>query len=85
MTKAIVIGAASGMGMQASRLLIKKGYKLSLADKQFALLKTFAQELSPDVLTCEMDVACHTEARQQLLQMIHAVGGGRCFYLLCRH
>jgi short-subunit dehydrogenase len=79
MKKAIIIGAASGMGRSLSKLLFNQGYQLALADINYCELKTLSAELGNNVIIKQIDVVAHAHARAILEAMIEELNGVSLF------
>ncbi len=75
MKKAIIIGAASGMGRTLSNILFKQGHQLALADINYSELITLRHELENKVIIKKIDVVAHAHARAILEEMIGELNG----------
>jgi short-subunit dehydrogenase len=75
MTKAVIIGASSGIGRALAVLLAKEGYALGLAARRLELLKELRQELGGNTYVTRMDIAQPEEAVKVLDGLISDMGG----------
>lgn len=81
MTKAIVIGATSGIGKELARLLSQNGYILGITGRRIHLLKELQAELSTRSVMRQMDVADSSAAIEQLNGLIAELDGVDLFVM----
>ena len=74
MSKAIVIGASSGIGLEVARLLIQKGWMVGVAARRIDLLNSIG---AADVE--QIDVTS-TDAADRLMALIERMGGMDLFF-----
>ena len=74
MSKAIVIGASSGIGLEVARLLIQKGWTVGVAARRIDLLNSIG---AADVE--QIDVTS-TDAADRLMDLIKRMGGMDLFF-----
>ena len=74
MSKAIVIGASSGIGLEVARLLIQKGWTVGVAARRIDLLSSIG---AADVE--QIDVTS-TDAADRLMALIERMGGMDLFF-----
>ena len=74
MSKAIVIGASSGIGLEVARLLIQKGWTVGVAARRIDLLNSIG---AADVE--QIDVTS-TDAANRLMAFIERMGGMDLFF-----
>ena len=74
MSKAIVIGASSGIGLEVARLLIQKGWTVGVAARRIDLLNSIG---AADVE--QIDVTS-TDAADRLMALIERIGGMDLFF-----
>ena len=74
MSKAIVIGASSGIGLEVARLLIQKGWTVGVAARRIDLLNSIG---ATDVE--QIDVTS-TDAADRLMDLIKRMGGMDLFF-----
>ena len=73
-TKAIVVGASSGIGLEVARLLLKKGCRVGIAARREERLKALQAEWPGRVEVERIDVT-DEEAPRQLRQLTDRLGG----------
>ena len=74
MSKAIIIGASSGIGLEVARLFIQRGWKVGVAARRLDLLQTIgAAEVE------QIDVT-HADATDKLQSLINRLGGMDLFF-----
>ena len=73
--KAIIIGATSGIGRELAIQMTAKGYELGITGRRAELLETLNAELGGKSHLKVMDITSFEEARQQLFDLIAAMGG----------
>ena len=74
MSKAIIIGASSGIGLEVARLFIQRGWKVGVAARRLDLLQTIgAAEVE------QIDVT-HADATEKLQALINRLGGMDLFF-----
>lgn len=73
--KAIIIGATSGIGRELAIQMTAKGYELGITGRRAELLETLNAELGGKAHLKVMDITSFEEARQQLFDLIAAMGG----------
>ena len=79
MTKVIIIGASSGMGLEVAKLLLAEGCYLGVAARREDRLEALKQ-LAPDrVITAPLDVT-KDDAPQRLRSLINDLGGMDLFF-----
>jgi NADP-dependent 3-hydroxy acid dehydrogenase YdfG len=79
MKRVIIIGAASGMGMEVAKLYLDRGYRVGVAARREDRLMTLKQ-LAPDrVVTARIDVT-DDDATTQLRELIERLGGMDLFF-----
>lgn len=74
MSKAIVVGASSGIGLEVARLLIQKGWTVGVAARRIDLLNSIG---AADVK--QIDVTS-TDAADRLMDLIKRMGGMDLFF-----
>ena len=74
MSKAIVVGASSGIGLEVARLLIQKGWTVGVAARRIDLLNSIG---AADVE--QIDVTS-TDAADRLMDLIKRMGGMDLFF-----
>jgi len=74
MTKAIIIGATSGIGRGLASLLAENGYSVGAAGRRTQLLEEIQSEY-PSILVRQMDVIDCENAMIQLKELIAELGG----------
>ena len=74
MSKAIVVGASSGIGLEVARLLIQKGWTVGVAARRIDLLNSIG---ATDVE--QIDVTS-TDAADRLMDLIKRMGGMDLFF-----
>ncbi|CAN7533309.1 SDR family NAD(P)-dependent oxidoreductase [Phenylobacterium sp. LjRoot219] len=72
---ALVTGAASGIGLAVTRLLVRGGARVMAADLEAGKLATLAAELGPAVQTCVVDLADPAAVEPVVHAAIAALGG----------
>lgn len=70
MTKAIIIGASSGIGKELARVLSHNGYIVGLTGRRVELLTALQTELSTESFVKAMDISQTDKAIRQLTELI---------------
>lgn len=78
--KVIIIGATSGIGREAAKLYIARGWKVGVAGRRAEELESLRKEAPKQVCTQVIDVT-REEASQQLQALIAKMGGMDVFLL----
>lgn len=78
--KVIIIGATSGIGREAAKLYIARGWKVGVAGRRAEELESLRKEAPEQVCTQVIDVT-REEAPQQLQALIAKMGGMDVFLL----
>lgn len=73
--KAIVTGAASGIGLATARLFIAQGAQVAMVDRNGAALQPLAGELGPAAYAFEADVADEAAVQRAVVAAGDAMGG----------
>ena len=74
MSKAIIVGASSGIGLEVARLFIQRGWKVGVAARRLELLKNIgAAEVEQIDVTSE-------DAPDKLMSLINRMGGMDLFF-----
>ena len=73
--KAIVIGAASGIGRELTKILAREGYEVGLADLKKESLFALQSEIPAKSYIRQIDVSSTSEARSEVNSLIHEMGG----------
>ena len=74
MSKAVIIGASSGIGLEVARLFIQRGWKVGVAARRLDLLQAIgAAEVE------QIDVT-HADATDKLQSLINRLGGMDLFF-----
>lgn len=79
MTKVVIIGASSGIGLEVARLLLAEGYQLGVAARREDRLHALKQEAPDRVVTATIDVTAE-DAAQRLRALIDKLGGMDLFF-----
>ncbi len=74
MSKAIIVGASSGIGLEVARLFIQRGWTVGVAARRLDLLQTIG---AADVE--QIDVTC-VDAPEKLMQLVDRLGGMDLFF-----
>jgi NADP-dependent 3-hydroxy acid dehydrogenase YdfG len=74
MSKAIIVGASSGIGLEVARLFIQRGWTVGVAARRLDLLQTIG---AADVE--QIDVTC-VDAPKKLMQLVDRLGGMDLFF-----
>ena len=74
MSKAIIIGASSGIGLEVARLFIQRGWKVGVAARRLDLLQTIG---AADVEQIDVTSA---DAPEKLMQLVDRLGGMDLFF-----
>ncbi|RMH89404.1 MAG: SDR family NAD(P)-dependent oxidoreductase [Calditrichaeota bacterium] len=74
-SKAIIIGATSGIGRELAKVMSQDGHELGLTGRRMELLESLQQELPGKSHLCRMDVTDTDAARQQLDDLVREMGG----------
>jgi len=75
MTKAIVIGATSGIGKSLSELLIKNGYVVGITGRRNDILKSMKEQFAEKIITLQMDVQETSSVESICNELVHQLGG----------
>ena len=74
MSKAIIVGASSGIGLEVARLFIQRGWTVGVAARRLDLLQTIG---AADVEQIDVTSA---EAPEKLMQLVDRLGGMDLFF-----
>lgn len=74
MSKAIIIGATSGIGKELAKVFSAKGFEVGLMGRREELLEKVAQELSCKVYVKKVDIAVVDEAMARLKDLLREMG-----------
>ncbi|HEY6010150.1 MAG TPA: SDR family NAD(P)-dependent oxidoreductase [Nitrospirota bacterium] len=74
-TKAIIIGATSGIGRSLADIFLREGYTVGLAGRRIHLLEEVKNNYPDSVFLKRIDVAQTTEAIDSLETLINEMGG----------
>lgn len=74
-SKAIIIGASSGIGAALAKELNKRNYTVGITGRRDALLKSMIKGLTPDCHYLVQDVSKPDQARKQLQELIETLKG----------
>ena len=74
MSKAIIVGASSGIGLEVARLFIQRGWTVGVAARRLDLLKTVG---AADVEQIDVTSA---DAPDKLMQLVERLGGMDLFF-----
>ncbi len=81
MKRAVVIGASSGIGREAARLLLADGWHVGVAARRIELLSGLEDEFPGRVVVSRIDVTAD-DAPKQMLRLFDRLGGvGLFFYV----
>jgi len=75
MPNAIIVGATSGIGKALAENLAQQGWTLGITGRRIERLLELKQTLATPTYIQAMDVSQTHQARQQLQQLIHTMGG----------
>ncbi len=73
--KAIIIGAASGIGRELAKVLSQNNYTVGLADREIELLSDVQREILSKTYIKHIDTAQPVEAMSLLEELIHEMEG----------
>jgi len=73
-SKAIVVGATSGIGRQVAKVLAKNGYEVGLIGRRINLLQSLQKEISTKTYIKQIDVSVIDKAKKQLEELIAQMG-----------
>src|SRR4051812_18586437 len=71
---AAVTGAASGIGLECSRILLSEGARVVLIDRDEEALKTVCAELGPQALPLRVDVTDPASVSRMMPQILEQAG-----------
>ena len=74
MSKAIIVGASSGIGLEVARLFIQRGWTVGVAARRLDLLQTIG---AADVEQIDVTSA---DAPEKLMQLVDRLGGMDLFF-----
>ena len=74
MSKAIIVGASSGIGLEVARLFIQRGWTVGVAARRLGLLQTIG---AADVEQIDVTSA---DAPEKLMQLVDRLGGMDLFF-----
>ena len=74
MSKAIIVGASSGIGLEVARLFIQRGWTVGVAARRLDLLQTIG---AADVEQIDVTSA---DAPEKLMQLVDRLGGMNLFF-----
>ena len=74
MSKAIIVGASSGIGLEVARLFIQRGWTVGVAARRLDLLQTIG---AADVEQVDVTSA---DAPEKLMQLVDRLGGMDLFF-----
>ena len=74
MSKAVIVGASSGIGLEVARLFIQRGWKVGVAARRLDLLQTIG---AADVEQIDVTSA---DAPDKLMQLVERMGGMDLFF-----
>lgn len=77
----VIMGATSGIGLEAARICIRKGWCIGAAGRRTAALEALRAEAPAQVETAVVDIT-QTDAPQRLAELIERLGG-MDIYLHC--
>jgi len=75
MSKAIIIGATSGIGSELAKILSNQGYEVGILGRREALLAEVAKELPGKSYVRQLDITVPLEAIGKLNMLIEDMGG----------
>jgi len=75
MSKAIIIGATSGIGRELAKIFSHQGYEVGIVGRRAALLAEVAEEMPGKAYARQIDIAFPGEAIGQLNELIKDMGG----------
>ena len=81
MTKSIFItGAAAGIGAEAARLFLRKGWRVCASDRDAAALERLRREAGSEHLDCQVADVCDRAAVERAIDAFAegAGSGGAC-------
>ena len=73
-SKAVVVGASSGMGLEVAKLLLQKGWKVGVAARRTEPLEELKSQYPTQVVTSAIDVTSPT-AGNLLIELVKQLGG----------
>lgn len=74
MSKAIIVGASSGIGLEVARLFIQRGWTVGVAARRLDLLQTIG---AADMEQIDVTSA---DAPEKLMQLVDRLGGMDLFF-----
>ena len=74
MSKAIIVGASSGIGLEVARLFIQRGWTVGVAARRLDLLQTI------DAADVEQIDVTSADAPEKLMQLVDRLGGMDLFF-----
>lgn len=75
-----ITGAASGIGLECARVLVKAGCKVVLIDRAEERLKTLCAEIGPNALPLVVDLLDGKQVSAMLPRILELAGGLDVFY-----
>lgn len=75
-----ITGAASGIGLECARVLVKAGAKVVLIDRAEERLKTLCAEIGPNALPLVVDLLDGKQVSAMLPRILELAGGLDVFY-----
>ena len=69
---AVIVGATSGIGLQVTRILSQRGWKIGIAGRRKEKLEEIKNEVGGVIATAQIDIT-HPQAASQLLSLIHSM------------
>lgn len=81
MSKAVIIGASSGIGRALATILASNGYNIGVAARRANLLAALGAELPAPVVVKAIDVSKPAEAMPRLRELIAEMGGVELFVI----